>query len=376
MGRSSKLLLEFFFRIQFNLIEKISAPKKILVKLRELFTRNPHIFSRSGWTPSGLLNIVSDANLIWSADQMIAVGGSEAINSMLIRNIDFDAIQRGEKVLLLQRLRLICYEVETYHSGLPGGVFAKNVTKEDLIADGMNQTNLPVFVNKVHYGREIVVLTETTSADEQAKSDLLTLVPRFVEVDQAASDYVQSLENVNITMIVKFGKEPEVKTLVPDFGEVRETVKRLTECSKDTPTFPIYFTGIYPARSMPPMVVSVRTDYVEVTKNVYRSGQIRLYHNGWFKVKINVDWEEVSYDEVSNVTWDRNEEDLEATFSQVIQLPGRARNISVSARVAEQEEMIFDYRGLEVIPWREFRVYGTAQAPYVVISSSDPNGNS
>ena len=80
-----------------------------------------------------------------------------------------------------------------------------------------------------------------------------------------------------------------------------------------------------------------KTDYIETTAKEYTSGRINIDHRGAYVAQFNINWDEVSYDEVGNEVishknWQGNWKDRTARFSSTIYLPANARNIRIYAR--------------------------------------------
>ncbi len=249
--------------------------------------------------------------------------------------IDFKAIVDGEKNVMIASFKQIFYTVTAELPNKPSALFANNVTLADLTDAGMNDSNPPLIVSNVAYGRTIYVKLETSFKSKDVEAAFKALINK-VDI-KANVKYQDILKNSSFSAVVLGGDSKKHSEIITkDFDKIREIIKENSEFSLTNPGYPISYTGTF-LKDNSIAVVNNLAEYVETTSTEYSKGRINLYHDGGYVAQFEILWDEVSFDNEGNEIltpkkWDKNWHDLTYKFNTTIPLPANARNIRILAR--------------------------------------------
>lgn len=249
--------------------------------------------------------------------------------------INFKAISSGEKNVMVVAYKQIFYTVSAETPSRPSDLFDDSVTADELFEAGMNNSNPPLMVSNVAYGRTIYVKLETSSKSKDVEAAFKALIKK-VNIE-GNTKYQDILKNSSFTAVVLGGDAKKHSELVTkDFDQIRQVIKDNSEFSITNPGYPISYTGSF-LKDNSIAVVNKLTEYIETTSTEFTGAKINLDHKGAYVAQFAVTWNEVSYDEKGNEVltpkeWEGNWKDRTAHFNTVIPIPANARNIKVLAR--------------------------------------------
>lgn len=249
--------------------------------------------------------------------------------------INFKAISDGEKNVMVVAYKQIFYTVSAETPSRPSDLFDDSVTAEELFEAGMNDSNPPLMVSNVSYGRTIYVKLETSSKSKDVEAAFKALIKK-VNIE-GNTKYQDILKNSSFTAVVLGGDAKKHSELVTkDFDQIRRIIKDNSEFSITNPGYPISYTGSF-LKDNSIAVVNKLTEYIETTSTEFTGAKLNLDHKGGYVAQFAVTWNEVSYDDKGNEIltlkeWEGNWKDRTAHFNTVIPIPANARNIKVLAR--------------------------------------------
>lgn len=248
--------------------------------------------------------------------------------------IDFKAIGSGEKKAMVVAFKQIFYNATAGIPNNPSDLFADGVTAESLKNAGMNDSNPPVMVSNVAYGRTIYVKLETSSRSMDLEAAFNALIEK-VKVG-SSNKYTKVIENSSFTAVVLGGDAENHTKIIEDFDEIVKVIKGNAVFGTRNPGYPISYTANF-LKDNSVAIVNNATDYVETTATEYSGGSIDIVHKGGYVAQFEITWDEFSYDvagneKVEKKAWDGNWAGRTAPFSTSISLPANARNIKIFAR--------------------------------------------
>lgn len=315
--------------------------------------------------------------MVYSKSQVSAMFGCnfKALNKSL--NIDFDAIFKGEKKVMLLAYKQIFYTVSVDAPNRPSDLFGDSVTFNNLALKGVNDSNPPAYVSNVAYGRTIYVKLETTSKSEKVKSAFKALIDN--QDISSNSEYKDILNHSSFTAtVLGGGAEQHNKIITKDFDEIRNVIKNNSVYSPQNPGYPISYTTTF-LKDNRVASINNKTQYIETTATEYNNGKIVLDHSGAYVAQFEVTWDEVSYDKqgneiVEHKAWEGNNSDRTAHFNTEIYLKGNARNISVKVKECtglawEWWRTVVDVKNIPLTKERTFYIWGTTLYPKVLIEN-------
>ncbi|XP_054272709.1 tetanolysin-like [Macrosteles quadrilineatus] len=328
---------------------------------------------------SVVANFHSDYTFAYSQEYLRVKFGLEFKNTQVESSIDFSAMQKQEKLIMVHKFKQVFYTVSVEHSHKPSDLFAPSVTL-DALKQKTDINNPPVIVDSVSYGRTIYVKLETSSTDREAKATLATKATNFDLKADAEAEIKSKLKNLNMQVFVIGGSSEHIQLInAKTFKEVNDVLVKYAKFSRDNLGYPISYSAQF-IKDNSRAIVQMSTDYIETTSTIHSKGIIKIVHKGGFVMQWAVKWKEVSYDsngaKVSKVVeWEKNWQDLTAPFEQDIELPGNAEDISVFAREAtgvnwDWWRTIFDKKGIPLIDKRTFTAWGTTLHPESSVSPS------
>ncbi|XP_054272703.1 tetanolysin-like [Macrosteles quadrilineatus] len=311
----------------------------------------------------------------YSQEYLRVIFGMEFKNTQVEASIDFSAMQKYEKLIMVQKFKQIYYTTWVHLQTKPSDLFSSSVTAAEL-KKKTNSSSPPVLVERVSYGRAAYVKLETSSTDKEAKAILATKASNWFINSEAEIEI--KLKDLKMQVFVLGGSTETIEVInAQTFKDVHNVLVK--KFSKDNSGFPIRYSANFIKDNIR-TVVPMSTDYIKTTTTVYSKGVLRITHKGGFVMEWAITWKEVNYDKNGNkvsteVSWDKNWKSLAAPFSQDIELPGNAQDINVFARVAtglawEWWRTVIDMKGIPLIGERSITVWGTTLHPEHSISPS------
>lgn len=250
-------------------------------------------------------------------------------------NIDFNAVNKGEKKIMIAAYKQIFYNVSAELPNKPSDLFDDSVTFDDLRYKGVSNEAPPVMVSNVAYGRTIYVKMETTAKSNDVEAAFKALTNG--QGGDASSKYKDIYDQSSFTAVVLGGDSSEHnKIITKDFNEILNVIKNNSKFSIQNPGYPISYTSTF-IKDNSLATVHNRTEYVETKSTEHTKGKINLDHSGAYVAQFNITWDEVSYDEMGNEilihkSWSQNGYNKTAHYSTVIPLPANAKNINIFAK--------------------------------------------
>ena len=273
--------------------------------------------------------------MVYSLSQIGAELNVDAKTLTNSLSIDFDAISKGEKKVMVAAYKQIFYTVSASLPENPSDLFDDSVTFSELQRKGVSDSTPPLMVSNVAYGRTVYVKLETNSnSDEVEEAFKAVLKGNNVENN---TKYKNILDESSFTAVVLGGDaQTHNKVVTKDFDEIRNIIKDNAEFSIKNPGYPMSYTSVF-LKDNSLAAVNNRTEYIETKSTEYTRGKINLDHYGAYVAQFDISWDEFNYDENGNEvlvhkTWDGNWEDKTAHFSTVIPLPANAKNIRIYGR--------------------------------------------
>ena len=169
------------------------------------------------------------------------------VNGKLLKDtlsIDFDAINKGEKKVMVAAYKQIFYTVNAELANKPSEIFHPSVSYDDLKIRGVGDTTPPVMVSNVAYGRTIYVKLETDSKEKNIESAFKSLL-RDVGAE-SSSKYEDILDNSTFTAVVLGGdSKTHNKVVTKDFALIQKVIEDGSEFSLTNPAYPISYTSVF-----------------------------------------------------------------------------------------------------------------------------------
>lgn len=322
----------------------------------------------------------SDHSLVYSLDQLRVKFGMEVKSVEADLAIDFDAVNRQEKSIMIMRFRQVFYTVSVESPSRPSELFDESVGRSQL-AKKINNNNPPVMVDSVSYGRVIYVKIETTSTNSEAKANLEASVNQMKTAQGKVSGGMEKLKKLdNLQMHVYVtggGAENHIELIrTSEISEIKDIVAKYGKFNRKNLGFPLTYACQF-VKDNRRAVVRGTADYTETNREEHGAGIIRLSMKGWYVGQFHVTWDQVSYDaygnkRVSRQAWPKNHEDLTRGFTEELYLSGDTENLRISARVCtflawEWWRTVFDRSEIPLIGFREFEIGGTSlDADYTI----------
>ncbi|MFC5370365.1 thiol-activated cytolysin family protein [Arcanobacterium bovis] len=318
-----------------------------------------------------------DESMVTSKEQLKAKFGLgfEKIAAKL--NVNFEAIHKHERQVAIASFRQIYYTVAMDTPTNPHKVFAPNVTRDDLVARGVNNKNPLGYVSSVSYGRQIFVKLETTSTSNDVKAAFNGVFKASfgnVKTD-VDTKYANILKNTRATVYVMGGSAKRgVEVATGNIADLKRIIKEESTFSTNVPAVPVSYAVNF-LKDNQQATVQNSGDYIETTATTYTAGAITLRHAGGYVAKFDLTWDEISFDAKGNeirtpMKWSGNWKARTAGFRETIHLPANARNIRVVAGEGtglawDPWWTIINQKGLPLVPHREIVLKGTTLNPWV-----------
>ncbi|TVX87120.1 thiol-activated cytolysin family protein [Paenibacillus agilis] len=260
------------------------------------------------------------------------------VNAQVLNNtlgIDFNAVESGEKKVMVAAYKQIFYTVNAALPNNPSDLFDQSVTFNELVRKGVSNESPPLMVSNVAYGRTIYVKLETTSKSSDVQAAFKALL-RDSSV-QSSGQYKDIYENSSFTAVVLGGDAQTHNQIVTkDFNVIQNIIKDNAQFSPRNPAYPISYTSVF-LKDNAVAAVRNNTEYIETKSTEYTKGKITLNHYGAYVAEFEVSWDEVTYDAngqeiITHKVWEESGWNKTASFSTEIPLPPNARNIKILAR--------------------------------------------
>ncbi|XP_054272708.1 alveolysin-like [Macrosteles quadrilineatus] len=329
---------------------------------------------------SVVANFQNEYRFAYSREYLRVKFGLEFKNSPVEANIDFSAMQNQEKLIMIHKFKQIYYTVSVAPTEKPSDCFARTVTAAEL-KNRTNNTDPPVMVDSVSYGRTIYVKLETSSIDKEIKDTLATNGQFLYDLKtESASKIMSKLKDLTMQVFVLGGSPEQIELInARTFSNVNNVIVKYAKFSRNNLGYPISYSANF-IKDNSRAAVHMSTEYIETTNTVTTKGILKVVHDGAFIMQWAITWKEVNYDKngnkvSKNVEWSKNWNSLSAYFSEEIELPGNACDINVFARectglIWEWWRTVIDEKGIPLVKERTFTVWGTTLYPRSVISPS------
>lgn len=287
--------------------------------------------------------------------------------------IDFNGIYSNKKSTYVTEYKQIFYTVSAGKPTHPSEVFAENVTWDLLVKKGVSNSQPPMYVQNVQYGRQIFITFESTMTTAQLEAALngnVTIKGINVVGDGSiGGGYTYS--DISVKVVVLGGRSDIYSGIMSDndfIKKMNDIIFSNTQLSAQNPAYPVSYLPCF-LKDNKPGQVQGNTKYVteEVTK--HKRGSLNLHHSGAYVAKFNVFWEEYSFDDkgnkvVKNKAWEHNDEHKTAGFDANIPLPANTQNISIKAEGAtglvwDKWHNPIDVRSLALVEQRTAKIWGT-----------------
>ncbi|HEM2874540.1 TPA: cholesterol-dependent cytolysin suilysin [Streptococcus suis] len=311
-----------------------------------------------------------DETMAYSMSQLKTKFGTSFEKIAVPLDINFDAVNSGEKQVQIVNFKQIYYTVSVDEPESPSKLFAEWTTVEDLKRNGITDEVPPVYVSSVSYGRSMFIKLETSSRSTQVQAAFKAAI-KGVDISGNA-EYQDILKNTSFSAYIFGGDAGSAATVVS--GNI-ETLKKIIEegarYGKLNPGVPISYSTNFVKDNRPAQILS-NSEYIETTSTVHNSSALTLDHSGAYVAKYNITWEEVSYNEAGEEVWepkawDKNGVNLTSHWSETIQIPGNARNLHVNIQECtglawEWWRTVYD-KDLPLVGQRKITIWGTTLYP-------------
>lgn len=253
--------------------------------------------------------------------------------------LDFSAIKSQKKSAFLMQFKQIFYTASVEPPKHPADVFAESVTWDE-ISRNINESNPPVYVQNVQYGREIYVLFESdVSSDELSAFAGACLQYKGVKLDaNIGGSYKDIASSIKTQVVILGGKAEAIDTsgtLEEIISRVNKLISANVTLSKENPAISLCYTTAFLKDNISASILG-KSEYITSDTETYTTGTLKLKHSGAYVARFNVDWDEVDFDAEGNEKltkkqWGQNGKNKTAGYEENISLPANAKNIHVVA---------------------------------------------
>jgi thiol-activated cytolysin len=205
---------------------------------------------------------------IYSESQLsIALGASVSWpgGNEIAAAFDFDSEEQHTRIVVDFTQAYYTVDVDTPER--PSDFFSPDVTRDDL-AVHVGESNPPVYVQSITYGRRVVFTVETSAERQQVEAALAAAYQGAVSADVDASvAHQQLLEEAKIHAFVFGGSASDATAVIDGFEGVISYIRRGGDYGKESPGAPIAYKLAYLDNAVTRM--SFTTEYAErvCTKN-------------------------------------------------------------------------------------------------------------
>ncbi|WP_301281025.1 thiol-activated cytolysin family protein [Arcanobacterium phocae] len=335
-----------------------------------------------GWTnlhatyPNHAAKISYDESMVNSKEQLEAkfgLGFEKVANKL---DVNFEAIHKHEHQAAIASFKQIFFTVSTDTPNDPHDLFGKDVTKQDLIDRGIDGKNPLGYVSNVSYGRQIFVKLETDSTDNEVKAAFNAVFKGSFGNGKADAEakYKKILNQTRATVYILGGSAKSgVEVATGNIDDLKRIIKEESTYSTNVPAVPVSYTVNF-LKDNQRAVVQNTGDYIETTATTYNSGFITLRHKGGYVAKVDLTWDEISYDDkgvehVKPFKWHGTWKARTRGFRERIQIPPNARNVHLIAGEAtglawDPWWTIIDEKNIPIVKDREIVLRGTTLNPW------------
>lgn len=288
-------------------------------------------------------------------------------------NLNFEAVNSGEKQVMIVNFKQIYYTVGVDAPSYPSELFSENVTVEDLKQRGLSSETPPVYVSDVSYGRSIFVKLETDSKSTQFKGAVNAAI-KGIDISNN-TDYQEILKNTSFTAVVLGGDAGSASNIVSgNIDDLKEIIKKGACYNNLNPGVPISYTTRF-VKDNSPATISSYSEYIKTTFTTYNNGYIKLDNSGAYVARFYVEWDELSYDEEGkeiweHKSWEKNGWNFTSHWSEIIQIPANAHNLHIVAQECtglawEWWRTVYDKKNIPLVKQRNITLYNTTLYPLV-----------
>ncbi len=227
----------------------------------------------TGATPA---NIYSEIEQVSSEQQLALALGAEVswLGGSASIAASFDFSQTNQKSRYLVRYTQAYYTVDLDAPGRPSGLFAPEVTVED-VETLMGPENPPLYVSSVTYGRMVVFTFESEYSAEELGAALEFAYSGGVDVSGDVSvTYKDIISKSKITAFILGGSGGEAAQTIDNYDSLIDFIKAGGNYSRESPGSPIAYKLSY-LKDNSPGRLSFTTDYT-VTECTRVSQKIKV----------------------------------------------------------------------------------------------------
>lgn len=312
----------------FNIIPEFSEYQASLNQVLDTwYEKNPEINA----------NFQSESTLAYNEAQLKVKFGLGFENYGVGLNIDFNAAQNNDKLIMIRRFQQIFYTVSVKSPTQPANVFGTGVTLEE-VKDKMDSRNPPMMINSVSYGRNIFVKIETSSTDDEAKSVLNNQLTFFKMNDSLEVDYSNKLKDLNMRIYVLGGSTDQIQLIdAKTEKEVNEVIIRYGKFNRTNPGYPLSYSAKFLKGNRVGMVHG-SAEFIESKRIEYMKSVLQFSNQGWMRSKWYVLWDEVNFatngtEVVEKRRWEKVLGSYsilaDVEYEATLELPGNAQNVSI-----------------------------------------------
>lgn len=279
---------------------------------------------------------------VYNKDHLQAIVGFD-LGSKL--NLDFKLVVENKKQIFVLTFKQIFYTVSVDAPEQPGAFFAEDETWENLVANGLGNDAPPVYVANVAYGRTIYVAMQTSNMSSEIESKLsLAIKEGKLNADVMKDSLFEGSEYSAV--ILGGDAQAHIPVVTKDFEEIEKIITGNSLFSEKNQGAPISYTAVF-LKENAIAVINSSAEYITSASTTYSRGSIKLAHTGAYIAKFYVTWRERWYENgiemFRDCNWEKNGNNLTASFYTVIPIPANAINIHVKA--TEKTGLVWE-------PWR------------------------
>lgn len=298
---------------------------------------------------------------VHSKDHLRVIVGFD-LASKLNLDFDFKSTYNNEKRMFVLTFKQIFYTVSIDTPEQPGDFFAEDEKWENLVANGVDKDNPPVYVANVAYGRTIYLVMTTNNSDLELEAKVKGIIKdnKF----NAEALYNTVFDNAEFSVVVLGGSSDEhINMITKDRNKIKEIIENNSSFSEANQGAPISYTTAF-LKENQIAAINSSTEYVESTSTRYTRGRLILKHTGGYIAKFNATWKERRYNEKGEAVdtsqqWSKNGNKLTAPFSTEINLPANTIDLHVTA--TEKTGLVWE-------PWRTVLDRDLDLAPEITVS--------
>lgn len=272
-------------------------------------------------------------SIINSESQFIAEFGLES--KKIINKLNINSDYSNNKKIYICKLKQIYFSASL---DIPKNVDEFiNENWEDFSSKGIDNNNPPVYVSNIDFGRIIYIKFETNENSNKVKEAFSSVI-KGIDISQN-SEYKNIINNSTFNIIIIGGSLNEYNgSGLDSITKIKNIINEGIKFTNKSPAFPISYTTTFLKNNEIAMINS-KTDYIETKSEIYNNCELTLKHTGAYVAKFNVSWNEINYDNngneiIKHIEWSENNKSKTAPYKTIINLPGNATNLNISAKGA------------------------------------------